>query len=102
MPGTDPKDLAFIVWMNPDHPAKPQSRLLVTHFAPNSGQPLAFFIKNLQNSAIFSQIPLQTPKTLAAALLDSTAHHPVIIPADIATSQLGWDRYVVSYDTFGA
>lgn len=98
----DVSDLVFIVWMNPDHQKKPQSRLLMTHFDPETGLPVAFQGKYLKNSAIFSQIPHQTDKNFASALLDSTARTPVLIPVSIAVEQLGWQDYSVSHDTFGA
>jgi hypothetical protein len=102
MPVHDPANLVFIVWMNPDHPKKPQSRLLMTHFDPITHLPLAFVGSHLQNSSIFSQIPIQSSKNFASALLDSTARNPVLIPVPIAVEQLGWQDYSVSTDTFGA
>ena len=102
MPVYDPANLVFIVWMNPEHPKKPQSRLLVTHVDPQSGNPTAFIAKNLRNSSFFANLPLQTPGTIAEALLDSTATNPVLIPANLAAAQLGWTTYHVSHDTFGA
>lgn len=102
MPVHDPSDLMFIVWMNPDHPKKPQSRLLVTHFDSTSHLPLAFIAKNLRNSSFFANLPIQSPETIAEALLASTARNPVLVPVSLAAAQLGWYQYTVSHDTFGA
>ena len=92
-------DLSVVVWMNPEHAKKPQSRLLETLTSAYSLNPMAFptrvLLLTLQSAT------LATSDLLAAQLLDATEDNPLVIPLTLAKSHLGWDEFYIpsAYET---
>jgi hypothetical protein len=93
MPAPSPDDRVIVVWMNPDHSRKPQSRLLVTLTSSKTGLPLAFSSISMRNSPIFHEICPSSPSSLLDDLVTSTPAKPALIPTILAEIQLGWTDF---------
>lgn len=91
-------DRLIVVWMNPDHPRKPQSRLLVTITNQKTGLPVSFSSKSMRNSPIFHEIRPSEPDSMAQDLLHSTPARPALIPTILAEILLGWPEFTPAED----
>lgn len=88
-------ELAVVVWMNPEHLTKPQSRLLLTMTDQSSPNPMAFPIRSLRATPAFSGCPVSTDSSVAEDIADSTPERPSIVPIPVARDHLGWDEFFI-------
>jgi len=88
-------DLGLLVWMNPEHKKKPQSRLLQTMTDHSSIHPMAFPINLLRRNQMFQHCPLLTEENINQLLFFASEETPVIIPLPIARLKLGWEDFFV-------
>lgn len=88
-------DLAVLVWLNPEHPTKPQSRLLLTMTDTSNANPMAFPITSLRKTSAFSRCPLSSDSSVADDVAASTPETPAIIPLPVARGHLGWTDFYI-------
>ena len=95
-------ELAVAVWINAKYEENPQSRYLETMTSSKSKDPMAFPIKDLKKHPAWENCPVATdPDDLETWLFDkyspkkATKQRPLLIPLDIATQYMGWDRFYV-------
>ena len=80
----------ILVWINPFHEVKPQSRLLTSLFDTKTGFPLSFSLDYVQKSPIFREITPSTSESLANDIYASTPQKPALVPTILAQFKLGW------------
>ena len=88
-------ELGLLVWLNPEHTTKPQSRLLSTMTDHSSINPMAFPISLLRRNKMFSACPTAEDANITELLFSSAPERPVIIPIPVARAQLGWEEFFV-------
>lgn len=88
-------ELAVLVWLNPEHPIKPQSRLLLTMTDAANPNPMAFPISSLRKTPAFSQCSLSSDASVADDVSASTPEAPAIIPLPVARGHLGWTEFFI-------
>jgi len=88
-------ELAVLVWLNPEHATKPQSRLLLTMTDTHNPNPMAFPINHLRKTSAFSQCSLSTEDSVADDVSTSTPEAPAIIPLPVAKNHLGWVDFFI-------
>lgn len=87
-----------VVWLNPNHTGRPQSRLLEAIVSDSSGDPIAFPIRSLQLTMRDAILP--TSADIEGRIMSSTKENPLIIPVPMAREWLGWDDFcLISTDT---
>jgi hypothetical protein len=95
-------ELAVAIWINPKHVDSPQSRYLETMTSDKSRDPMAFPISDLKKHPAWENCPVATcPEDLESWIFSGSEHQkatrqrPILIPLDIATQYMGWDRFYV-------
>lgn len=87
------KDLAVVVWLNPNHATRPQTRLLETITSRYSNNPMAFPTRSLQLT--LKNPTIATVDNIADGLLAATQDTPLIVPLPLAREELGWTDFYV-------
>jgi hypothetical protein len=79
-----------VVWVSAKRTLHARTRPLKTLTDPDSGWPLAFTPDTLARSSFFASRPRATRGTLMDLLMGSSEQLPVLVPTDLAKSELGW------------
>lgn len=88
------EELSVLIWLNPEHAKKPQTRLLETLTSRYSTNPMAFPTATVRKT--LTNYTIATESDIATQILDATYDIPLVVSLPIAQKCLGWADFFVS------
>lgn len=90
------EDLAVVIWINPKHLKKANSRFLETMTSDSSPHPMAFPTTTLTTNKMWRNARIAKTKEDVYALIGSTERNkPLLVPLPIAREALDWTNFYV-------
>jgi len=96
------EDLAVVIWVNPKHLLKMNSRFLETMTSEDSPYPMAFPVTSLTSNRMWRNARIAYTKEDIYSLIGVTDRtKPLLVPLPLAREALDWTNFYVPTEYVG-